>query len=379
MKILNNNPLLFFIIPIALFFASCFSEKKNIRILEAGITNIEKKYIKDKSLSVYEIYPKNNDGILSIEGETDNLIAYSKILQLTDSLSKTESIINNVLMLPDTLLRDSNFAVVNVSVTPIREKPKHSSQMVDQAIMGNIITLLREESGWYLSKTHYDYIGWIHKTGLFICDSIGKNIWINNAHYIINDLNTLIYSLPNNTSQPIADAVLNNILIGEKQDENWMSVILPDGRSGYITKNNMTLNINYSKIVKKKETILYKAYRMTGTPYLWGGNSTKGNDCSGFTQTVYKANGIQLPRDARQQALEGILIYPNKTWSNIFPGDLLFFGKNDKVSHVGISTGGKKFVHQGGMVKINSLDEKDENFSADRLKTFLFIKRILDS
>ena len=379
MKILNNTPLLFFIIPIALFFASCFSEKKYIRILEAGITNIEKKYIKDKSLSVYKIYPKNNDGVLTIEGETDNPIAYSKIFQLTDSLSKTESIINNVLMLPDTLLGDSNFAVVNVSVTPIREKPKHSSQMVDQAIMGNIITLLREESEWYLSKTHYDYIGWIHKTGLFICDSIGKNIWINNADYIINDLNTLIYSRPNNTSQPIADAVLNNILIGEKQDEDWMSVILPDGRSGYITKNSMTLNINYSKIVKKRETILYKAYRMTGTPYLWGGNSTKGNDCSGFTQTVYKANGIQLPRDARQQALEGILIYPNKTWSNIFPGDLLFFGKNDRISHVGISTGGKEFVHQGGMVKINSLDEKDENFSADRLKTFLFIKRILDS
>ena len=70
--------------------------------------------------------------------------------------------------------------------------------------------------------------------------------------------------------------------------------------------------------------ILQQAYKMMGTPYLWGGNSTKGNDCSGFTQTIFKASGIQLPRDARQQALEGVTITPNKNWSNIHKGDLLF-------------------------------------------------------
>ena len=114
-----------------------------------------------------------------------------------------------------------------------------------------------------------------------------------------------------------------------------------------------------------------------GIPYLWGGNSAKANDCSGFTQTVFKANGIQLPRDARQQALEGITITPNKRWSNINKGDLLFFGKEDRITHVGISIGGKDFIHQGGKVSINSLDERSEYFSPKRLESFLKIKRIV--
>ena len=115
---------------------------------------------------------------------------------------------------------------------------------------------------------------------------------------------------------------------------------------------------------------------MMGIPYLWGGNSSKGNDCSGFTQNIFEASGIQLPRDARQQALYGKEIIPDNIWSNIQPGDLLFFGKEDRVKHVGMSLGQYDFIHQGGMVTINSLAKNSIVFAPKRFDTFLFIKRI---
>ena len=111
---------------------------------------------------------------------------------------------------------------------------------------------------------------------------------------------------------------------------------------------------------------------MTGIPYLWGGNSSKGNDCSGFTQTVFDAAGYQLPRDARQQAKLGIDININ----DAKPGDLLFFGDGQKVTHVGISLGKMDFIHQGGKVDVHSLDTTSDRYNDYRKQAFMFTKRI---
>ena len=165
--------------------------------------------------------------------------------------------------------------------------------------------------------------------------------------------------------------------INPRDLDNWARIILPDGRVGFINKQEIELVRENQDYITQESMLIANAISMIGIPYLWGGNSSKGNDCSGFTQTVFMASGIQLPRDARQQALEGIEITPNGDWSNIREGDLLFFGKEDRVTHVGISLGKKEFIHQGGKVAVNSLDDGSEYFSSDRLKSFLFIKRIL--
>lgn len=354
----------------------CSNNYGTIQKFETEIRKIENKYIPDKSLAVFEAKIYKDEGKWIINGETDNKYAYRQLVSFSDSLLSSKSFTNNFSILPDTALGDSNFAIVNVSVTPIRESPRHASQMVDQAILGNEIQLLRHQNGWYLSKTHYSYVGWINKTALFVCDSINRNKWMKNANYIVSDIQATIYASPSDLSQPVTDVVLNNILIGDNQNGDYTSIILPDGRNGFIL--NKSLKAIYAKENEQRisKNILTNAYKMLGVPYLWGGNSTKGNDCSGFTQTIFKANGIQIPRDARQQALEGIQITPDEKWSNIFPGDLLFFGTNDRVTHVGISIGKKDFIHQGGMVSINSLDENSSNFSPQRLKTFLFARRL---
>ena len=363
--------------PIFFITLNCSSYSNRITNFDSRKDQIRKKYINDGSLSVFSAdIDKINDRWV-IKGETTDTSAYESILRLKDSLFKDTDIKNNFILLPDPALGDKVFGIVNVSVTPMREEPRHSSQMVDQAIMGNVVRLLKNDNGWYLVQTHYDYVGWINKSGLFVTNESGKNNWQEEADKSFTGLQNLILSEPDYNSLPISDIVLNNVVISEPYENDWSLIHLPDGRKGYLKSKYLRYFNTESQNNVYSGDIISDAKRMMGTPYLWGGNSTKGNDCSGFTQTVFKANNIQIPRDARQQAVIGTPILPSQDWSNILPGDLLFFGRKNRVTHVGISLGQKDFIHQGGRVDINSLDESSPNFNSGRLKSFLFIRRIL--
>ena len=365
-------------LPIFFIALNCSNYTNRITNFDSRKDQIRKKYINDGSLSVFSAdIGKINDRWV-IKGETTDSSAYENILRLKDSLFKDTDIKNNFILLPDPVLGDKVFGIVNVSVTPMREEPRHSSQMVDQAIMGNVVRLLKYDNGWYLAQTHYDYVGWINKSGLFVTNESGRNSWQEKADKSFTGLQNLIRSEPDNNSLPISDIVLNNVVISKPYDDDWSLIHLPDGRKGYLKSKSLTYFNTESQNNIHPRDIISDAKRMMGTPYLWGGNSTKGNDCSGFTQTVFKANNIQIPRDARQQALVGTLILPSQDWSNILPGDLLFFGREDKVTHVGISLGQKDFIHQGGKVGINSLDKASPEFNKGRFESFLFIRRVLD-
>ena len=365
-------------LPIFFIALNCSNYTNRITNFDLRKDQIRKKHINDGSLSVFSAdIDKINDRWV-IKGETTDSSAYESILRLKDSLFKDTDIKNNFMLLPDPALGDEVFGIVNVSVTPMREEPRHSSQMVDQAIMGNVVRLLKYDNGWYLAQTHYDYVGWINKSGLFVTNESGRNSWQEKADKSFTGLQNLIRSEPDNNSLPISDIVLNNVVISEPYDNDWSLIHLPDGRKGYLKSRSLTYFNTKSQNNIHSGDIISDAKRMMGTPYLWGGNSTKGNDCSGFTQTVFKANNIQIPRDARQQALIGTPILPSQDWSNILPGDLLFFGRKDKVTHVGISLGQKDFIHQGGKVGINSLDKASPEFNKGRFESFLFVRRVLD-
>jgi cell wall-associated NlpC family hydrolase len=160
---------------------------------------------------------------------------------------------------------------------------------------------------------------------------------------------------------------------------SWFEVSLPDGKTGFIEKKYCTLqNTNSAKISADINQLLLTAKSFLGIPYLWGGNSSKGFDCSGFTQTVFKSQGILLPRDANMQVKMGEEINPDKNFSNIKKGDLIFFGPNqDRITHVAISLGGPDFIHSSGTVHINSFDKSKKNFNNYRFKTLRTIKRIV--
>lgn len=353
---------------------NCASSTFNKLEFDDRIKQISKKYILDNSLEVSEIEVDLKNQGPTFTGMTTNVDIYNKIRAYSDSLSFG----NDVILLPDPSLGDSTRGIINVSVTPIRDRSSHTAQMVDQAIMGNWVKILIENDDWYLIQTHYKYVGWITKSAVHKCTNNFLSDWNEKARYRIKKLNSIIYSEANMSSIPISDGVLNNRLYITKDLVDWSEVILPDGRVGYIEKQDIELMTQDKDLTDQISIVISNALSMKGVPYLWGGNSSKGNDCSGFTQTAFMSSGIQLPRDARQQAKVGKPIIDDQ----LKEGDLLFFGTGDRITHVGISMGGDKFIHQGskleGKVDIHSLNPDSPLYNSYRKETFLFAKRVIE-
>ena len=151
------------------------------------------------------------------------------------------------------------------------------------------------------------------------------------------------------------------ILTGEEGD--WFKVELPDQRAGCLPRKAAT-NYDARKAARQPtaENIERTARSFIGRPYLWGGNSPKGFDCSGFTKTVFFLNGIDLMRDSSQQARQGVEVPLDGDLSQLKKGDLLFFGRRprrggpERVVHLGIYLGDKLFIHSSEWVHISSLD-----------------------
>ncbi len=371
--------LLFVLLPSAffLFLACSESPETLIKQFHAGSGQIAAQTIPDKALEVFDFQLSKDPGWV-LKGETTVPEAADQVRRLADSLLGANTYQDDIRLLPDPALGDSAFAVVIVSVTPLRRGAKHASEMLDQVIMGNALQLLEKKRGWYRVKNHYGYVGWINKTAIQRMDRKGLENWKNSNLVQVTSLSSFVYRKPSLQALHLSDLVLNATLKKTGRKEKWIQVELADGENGFVPAADLGAlveNINPGKI--PPAAIIHSAERLLGIPYLWGGKSSKANDCSGFTQTVFRANGIQLPRDARQQALLGETIIPKEDFSNVQPGDLLFFGVGKRITHVGISLGGYDFIHQDSDVHVNSFDKHAANFNAYRKGALKLIKRIL--
>jgi cell wall-associated NlpC family hydrolase len=240
-------------------------------------------------------------------------------------------------------------AVVILPVANMYSKPSADSDVVSQAICGTNVGIVEEQGDWVKVQTPDNYPGWMPLASLRRWEAGAQPYASSGAIAQVENLFANLYREPDVTKHaPLItlpfearlELTGNPPAGGEGREGRWLEVRLPDGRQAWVQRGDVTFD---PKPLTIKETIEL-AKRFLGDTYLWGGRSSFGFDCSGFTQMLVRLRGVNMPRDADQQAAwEGVT--PVKR-NKLKPGDLLFFGGSpDKITHTGMYIGHGKFIH----------------------------------
>lgn len=298
-----------------------------------------------------------------------------------------------VQLLPDASVDGKTVGVIRLSVANMRTFPDNSAELTSQVLLGTQVDLLQKKSGEYRVRTPDGYIAWVPASSIAVMDQAEADKWRQSDKLIYTTEFGRSYSEPTEKSQRVSDLVYGDILKLTGQKGGFYEIAYPDGRKGYIKKSEgLTLKTWLDTRNPTADHIIASAKSMLGLPYLWGGTSVKGVDCSGFTKTSFFMNGFVIPRDASQQVLAGEKIDildseghfdPEKALKNLKPADLLFFaaGKNSnpnaRVTHVALYIGNGTFIHAAGLVRINSMLKDAADYDDFQTRTVVAARRYL--
>lgn len=343
---------------------------------------VRARYIPDKRVAVFDVGYTASGKDVTVKGVTTSAAAKAALLAglekngycLTDSLR----------LLPDSAaLEGKTYGIVNLSVCNMRVNDDFSSEMMTQALMGMPVRVLQHRS-WYRIQTPDNYIAWVHRAAVHPVTKAEYDVWNRADKVVVSAHYGFTYRQPEAASQTVSDVVAGNRLKYEGVEGNYYKVSYPDGRQAYLSKSIARPEKEWrASLQQDAGSILRTAHTMMGIPYLWAGTSSKGVDCSGFVRTVLFMHDIIIPRDASQQAYVGEHIDIDSRFANVQPGDLLFFGrkatagKKERVVHVAIYLGNKKFIHSQGDVHVSSFDPADAEYDEYNLNRLLYAGRVL--
>lgn len=238
-----------------------------------------------------------------------------------------------------------SYGLCNLPIIPLRGEPSHRSEMVSQVLFGECFEILNSQASWLHIRLEYDaYEGWMDaKQYMEISKPVFKSLSTSNQYIIGTSSHSVC------------------IKLGLEEMIN----LLPGSTLPFLNDTKFQLNdqeylfLGESSIPQVDgfyEALDETARFYLNAPYLWGGRSLFGIDCSGFSQLVYKHLGVRILRDAKQQATEGRLI---ASIQDAKAGDLAFFDNEEgKITHVGIILDELEIIHASGRVKIDRLDDQ---------------------
>jgi gamma-D-glutamyl-L-lysine dipeptidyl-peptidase len=248
-------------------------------------------------------------------------------------------------------------AVVLEPVANMYSKPSRDADVVSQAIYGANVAVMEEQDGWAHIRTADEYTGWTPLPSLLKSKpyaTSGKAAEVQNLFaHIYRDASVTRHA-------PLITVPFESKLEVAAQPDaeaRWLQVRLPDDRTGWIQAGDISLSPQKLTISQTLEF----ARRFLGLPYTWGGTSSYGYDCSGFSQMLGRRRGLAMPRDAQPQSdWDGVT--PVERREDLQPGDLLYFGSGPKkITHTGLYMGEGRFIssttHEKPMIRIDDLND----------------------
>ncbi len=368
----------------ALLFLAFHASASTTAMIDSILQEARERFAPDRRTVVFDVTDSLEGETLVLSGEVHDAALHDSLMAFIRS-RVSRPVVDSVLALPDPALGDSTYGVVNVSAGNIRGAPAHSAELVSQALLGTPLRVLKKEKSWYYVQTPDRYLGWMGE-GFRQMNREGYAHWDALPKVIVTDDFGITRESPGGAGRVVSDVVAGAVLAMKQDEGEFYRLEYPDGRMGFLPKHQaLPMERWLREAHATPERIVATAERFMGIPYLWGGTSAKGFDCSGFTKTVYFLNGLLLPRDASQQALVGDPVEPDSNLEHVRVGDLLFFGRRSgdgkaRVTHVGIYVGNQRFINASGnpgYVLVNSLSPSKPGYSRQRRKTYLFARRII--
>jgi gamma-D-glutamyl-L-lysine dipeptidyl-peptidase len=304
--------------------------------VEEIIDAVRTDHVPDPRVAVFDVIAEQRGTAIVLTGQSTNIAA------IDDALARLRArgidVIDEVERLPETTFGDGSHALVRSAVAPLYAAPFLPAPQISQLVLGMRVERLSVEREWLRVRGEDGYIGWINSGYV----EEGEKDWAYAWERVTagDSIVSLGAELLDDEGRTLARLPWGARLF--RRDDSY---VLADGRTGIIA-NGQVIDIHdrVRWFPPHGESVASTAQRWIGAPYLWGGVTLNGVDCSGFTQAVMWMHGIALPRDSDLQERIGTPVDPDI--ATLRPGDLLYFAESGaRVTHVAISLGGPHIIH----------------------------------